>query len=271
MSVITISRGSFSGGKLLAESLAEQLQYRCVDRDVVVERATGRTAISHRELQAALDKPPNFVERLRHKRYIYLAVIQAALTEEVRDGRVVYHGNAGHLLLKGGGPVFRVRITAPMEFRISMAQQRLALGRQEVIAYINKVDEERKKWAQYLYGVDWTDPMLYDMVLNLEYVDLEAACDMVASAVRRQKCFQFDERCRTAMENLARASRVRADLAQNPPTSGLELEVTASGGEVRIKGKINSVDQVEEIEQVARQVEGVEKVDLDELLPATLA
>ena len=211
------------------------------------------------------------MERFRHKRYIYLAVIQAALAEEVCDGRVVYHGNAGHLLLKGGGPVFRVRITAPMEFRISMAQQRLALGRQEVIAYISKVDQERKKWTQFLYGVDWTDPMLYDLVLNLEYVDLEAACDMVASSVRRQKCFQFDDRCRAAMQDLARASRVKANLALNPPTSGLELEVIASGSDVRLKGKINSVDQIEEIERVAKAVEGVERVNLEDLAPATFA
>ena len=170
-----------------------------------------------------------------------------------------------------GGPVFRVRITAPMEFRITMAQQRLALGRQEVIEYITKVDEERKKWTAYLYGVDWTDPTLYDMVINLEYIDLEAACDMVAGAVKRQKCFQFDDRCRAAMQDLARASRVRANIALNPPTHGLELEITAVGGELRISGKIASVDQIEEIVRIARQVEGVEQVNLEELAPATPA
>jgi len=271
MSVITISRGSFSGGKMLAENLAEELHYRCIDRDVVVKSATASSKISQEELQNALDKPPKFLERLKHKRYIYLAVIQAALAEEVREGRVVYHGHAGHLLLKGGGPVFRVRITAPMELRISMAQQRLALGRQEVIAYINKADQERKKWTHYLYGVDWTDPTLYDMVLNLEYIDLEAACDIAASAIRRQQCFQFDDRCRAAMEDLARASRVKANLVLNPATSALELEVTASGGTVSIRGKVTSVDEIEEIEHIAQQVEGVERVNLEELAPATPA
>ena len=271
MSVITISRGSFSGGVMLADSLSEELQYRCVDRDAIVKRATAGCGISQEELRNALEKPPSFLERLRHKRYVYLAVIQAALTEEVRDGKVVYHGHAGHLLLKGGGPVFRVRIIAPMEFRISMAQQRLGLGRREVIAYIQKVDEERKRWAHYLYGVDWSDASLYDMVINLEYVDLNQASDMIVNAVRRQKCFQFDDRCRAAMYDLARASRVKANLALDPATSGLELEITADGGEVRIRGKISSVDQIEEIERIAREVEGVTSVNLEELAPAALA
>ncbi len=40
MSIVTISRGSFSSGEALAECLAGKLGYRCVDRDVIVEKAT---------------------------------------------------------------------------------------------------------------------------------------------------------------------------------------------------------------------------------------
>jgi hypothetical protein len=39
MAVITISRGTFSGGKMLAECLSQTLGYRCIDRDVIVARA----------------------------------------------------------------------------------------------------------------------------------------------------------------------------------------------------------------------------------------
>jgi len=271
MSVVTISRGSFSGGKLIAQNLAEALQFRCIDRDVIVERATAGCDASHDELRKALDKPPTFLERLRHKRYIYLAVIQAALAEEVQYGRAVYHGNAGHFLLKGGGPVFCVRIIAPMEYRISMAQQRLGLGRHEVISYIETVDEERKKWAQYLYGVDWTDPSLYDLVINLAHVDLDTACGTIANAIQHQKCFQFDDACEAAMHDLALASRIRANLALNPPTSSLELEVTAKDGKVRVKGKIATVDQIDEIHRVARQIGEVTDVNLEELTSPVVA
>jgi len=52
----------------------------------------------------------------------YLALVQAALAEEVRSGEVVYHGHVGHLLLQGGGPVLRVRVIAPLESRIGVAQ-----------------------------------------------------------------------------------------------------------------------------------------------------
>jgi cytidylate kinase len=266
MSVITISRGTFSGGKWLAECVAGHLGYRCIDRDVIVQKAAG-WVVTQEELRKALEKPPTFLERLQPKRYIYLALVQAALTEEVREGGVVYHGHVGHLLLKGGGPVLKVRVIAPLEYRITMAQDRLKLDRSEAISYIRKIDDERRKWTQYLYGVDWGDPSLYDLVINLEHIDITQACEVVASTVKKQKCFHFDAACKAAMDDLVRASRIKANLALNPDTSTLEMEVLCEGGAVRIRGKVHGIDQFDDIERIARQVDGVTSVNLDELSP----
>ncbi len=37
MSVITISRGSYSKGKEIAEKLAQNLGYECISRDILLE------------------------------------------------------------------------------------------------------------------------------------------------------------------------------------------------------------------------------------------
>jgi len=245
---------------MLAECLCERLGYRSVGREEIVERAV-RSGISAQELADALDKPPSLLERFQHKKYLYLAVIQAALAEEVRTGRAVYHGNAGHLLLKGGGPVLRLRVVAPLEFRIEQSRQRLGLSRAAAIRHIHKVDKERQKWSRFLYDVDWQDPSLYDLVINLEHMDIELACDIVSTAVRKPGCFEFNAECRRSMEGFARASRVRADLALNPATGDLELAVTAADGTVSITGRIHRPEQLPEIERVSTAVEGVTAVD----------
>ena len=265
MSVITISRGSFSGGKTLAECLARRLGYRCIDRDVIVERAAAY-GVSQHELRDALEKPPSFLDRFQHKKYLYLALIQAALAEEVRTGKAIYHGMAGHLLLKGGHPILRTRIIAPMESRVEMIQDRLRYSRNDAIAYIKKVDEDRRKWTQFLYGVDWGDPALYDIVINLEYIDLEEACHIIASMVI-ERSFEFTPECQQRMDDLALGSRVRADLAINPSTADLELEVQAHEGAVSIKGKVPTIGQINEVKQVASASSGVISLNLDELVP----
>jgi cytidylate kinase len=246
---------------MLAECLSQKLGYRCIDRDDIVQRAAAR-GVSERELRAALDQAPSSVSTMNHKKYVYLALVQAALAEEVRGGHAIYHGLAGQLLLKGGIGILRLRIIAPMEFRIRMAQERLKLGRAEVIAHIEKIDEDRRKWTRYLYGVDWEDPSLHDLVINLEHIGIEQACRL-AAGMAMEAAFEFSPESKAQMDNLVLASRVRAELALNPFTSNLEVEVEARGGEVTIKGCL--FDEAEEVQQVAEAVPGVSAVVIEEL------
>jgi len=265
MSIITVSRGTFSGGKMLAECLARRLDYRCIDRDMLVRKAaTGR--VSEHDLRAALEEPPAFPGRFNHRRYIYLALIQAALAEEVRGGRAVYHGLAGHLLLRGAAGILRLRIIAPMEFRIRMAQERLNLSRSEVIAHIEEMDHDRRRWTQFLYGLDWGDPSLYDLVINLEHVEMEQACRIVVSMLE-DGAFAFTPECQATMNDLATSSRVRAALALDPYTLNLEVEVECRGGRIWVRGD-SLDDESAAIRRVAAGVPGVTDVMLEEAAPA---
>ena len=196
---------------------------------------------------------------------MFLTLFQAALTEEVCTGKAVYHGNAGHLLLRGVGHVLRTRIIAPLEKRVTMVQDRLKMSAEEAVAYIETMDQDRRKWTHYLYGVDWGDPSLYDIVLNLEFMDIREACEIIGSMVG-QKTFEETPESTAAMENLTLASRVRANLVINPATSGLEVEVDARGGSVTVRGRLATSDQAKEIQDVVRSIHGVTSLVLEGVL-----
>ncbi len=263
MSIITISRGSFGGGVMLAECLATSLGYRCLSREAVAEKAVA-PGVSQQQLLDALSKPPGFLERFRHARYQFIALFQAALAEDVKTGNVVYHCNAGHLMLQGVSPLLKVRVIAPLERRVAMVQERLKVSPNEAVAYIHKVDADRKKWTQFLYGVNWEEAALYDVVVNLGSMNVPEACEIVVAAAR-QKCFEFVGDWRTQLEDLAIGSRVRANLAINPATSHLEFEVTSRQGRVSILGRVTSVDELGEIKRLVQAVPGVVALDLDEV------
>lgn len=264
MAVITISRGSFSGGKNLAECLADTLGYRCVDLNVIVERAAA-FGVAQNEVRLTLERPPSFRDRLSHRKSVLLALIQAALTEEVRGGNAVYHGLAGHLLLRGISHVLRARIIAPMRYRAIMVEERLKLDHDEAVAYAGRMDRDRNMWTRHLYGVDWGDPGLYDLVLNLEYIDIGRACEIISSAARLP-CFRETTESKAAMEDLALSSRVRAKLACSTNVNGacMELDISAHGGHVIIRGRVASRRQKAEIKSVAGNVSGVRRVDLED-------
>jgi hypothetical protein len=142
-----------------------------------------------------------------------------------------------------------------------MAQERLQLNRTQAQDHIQNMDNDRKKWTQYIYGVDWTDPSLYDIVLNLESVTVTDACDVIAELVTKDR-FALTPESQALLEDLALASRIRANLAMNTSTEDLEVEVQAQAGSVSILGKAPSRYQCREIERIAKAVPGVQKLNI---------
>jgi hypothetical protein len=153
-----------------------------------------------------------------------------------------------------------------MDFRIRMVHERLNYNKSEALAYILKIDEQRRRWTSFLYGVEWDDLSLYDLVLNLEHMTLETACHIISAAVRR-RCSELTPACWQELEDLALASKVKAALAITPSTEGLVLEVKAENGIVTVKGNLSDAQQFTEAERIAREVPGVISLSLDRLSP----
>jgi cytidylate kinase len=263
MPIITVSRGSGSGGRLLAEQVAERLGYDIVSREEIVHEAA-RFGASEEQLQRALLKPPGLWDRFQHERRCYLAFVQAALTERVRTGRVVYHGNAGHLLLPGISHVVCVRLIAPLEFRMEMLRERTSMTDDEAAEHIQKVDHQREKWTRFLYGADWLDPHLYDLSINLRTMDVEDAAELLV-ALSASPRFAPTGESRQAMEDLVLASRVQAALAADERTAPAEVSVRTRDGVVFLRGRLRPASLVDAVLDVARAVEGVDRVDRDNL------
>lgn len=265
MPIITISRGSGSGGLALAERLAHRLGYDLVGREEVVQQAASYGA-SEEKLGEAILKPPGFWDRFRHERQRYLAFVQAALCERAERDNLVYHGNAGHLLLQGVSHVVCLRLIAPQPFRVKMLIERVGVDPEEAERIIEKVDRQREQWTRFLYGVDWLDPTLYDLVINLRTLDLEGAVDVAAATTAREE-FAPTEESRRAMSDLSLASRVRAAIAAEASTASAVVQVRADSesGRISIRGKVRPSSQEDEVVRVASQVQGVRQVDREDL------
>jgi len=258
MSIVTISRGTFSGGQSLAGCVAEQLGYRCVAREVLT-KAAKQYGVDEERIYKSLIEKPGFLERRTLERIHYTAYIQAALCSEVQGDNVLYHGHAGHLLLKGVPHVLRVRVIANMEQRIKAAMERQGLGREEAIEHIEHVDEGRAKWVKYLYGVDWTDPSLYDLVINLDHVSIASACDLIYASVSLGE-FTTTPDSQKIMDDLVISTEARARIARDGSIGDAELELEAHAGVVTIMGTIGSLEEADKVKEIVRSTRGVKEV-----------
>lgn len=259
MAIITISRGTQSGGKKLAEMLAEKLGYRCVSREIII-KAADDYGVPEGKLFEAIQKSPSIFQKLTFERECYLAYIQASLCELAKDDKLIYHGNAGQFLLAGVAHVLRIRLVADMPYRIAAAMEQFHFSEHDAVKYIEKVDKGRMKWTNFLYGKDWRSPELYDMVFNLERTDLDFVCEMIVHAIQ-QPPFQVTPESRKAMNDLLTASRMRATLASLPNIRLDRLAIQADGGTVVIRGRVRTQKLVDAILETADHVPGIDVVE----------
>ena len=266
MAIITISRGTMSGGDALAACLSAKLGYPSLSREVLVESAS-KLGLSEEKLRWAISGSVHFWERWHNERRLYLIALQAALAQECLSGNLIYHGNAGHLLLKGLPNLLRVRLIATLEVRIRNLMEKEGMKYEAAKHYINCADKDRIEWTKFLYGVDWHDPELYDVVVNLEQINLQAACSMIVGAVDLRR-FKTTPNILKALADFALGARVKLALAANTEVRNVVFEVRADSGRVEILGETASAGVLvremepsqEGIETIAKTVEGIREV-----------
>ena len=259
MAIITISRGSYAGGKVVAAKLSEHLGYPIISREEVLRVTVEDYGISEKELNKTLTGAPPFWQQVPGKRLAYVKCVTAGILAHAREGNLVYHGITGHLLLSSLPQVLRVRVIADMEYRIKATMEEHSLSQEEAVAYIQRVDKERSRWARLLYGVEWEDPSLYDVIINVGKVSPESACATIA-CMAEQKEFASTPESQKQLEDFSLSCRVWATLAKNPATRSAGIQVNADNGEVVIGGTAGSTKATELVAQIAETVEGVKSV-----------
>lgn len=239
MSIITISRGCFSHGKEVAEKVAGLLGYKVLSRETLIEEANQIYHVPEKDLIKSIHDAPSVLERLTRGRERYLSYIQAVLLTHVKNDNLVYHGHGSHLLLPSISHVFNVRIIAAMADRIAFMQQNRNISEKEAMHYIAAEDTHRARWAHYLYKIDITDPLLYDMILNIKNLNIDEAGEIIAHAAK-MKAFQATTESRQAVMDLALSTRVKAAI-ENTCKPDLKVSVTAKKGSVHIRAETTSI------------------------------
>jgi cytidylate kinase len=208
--IVTISRGTMSGGRAVAECLADHLGYPCVGREVLQEAAASLGA-SEETVRAKLQTPPGPWDAVTKERRIYVVAVQAALAGQCVTGELVYHGLAGQVLLRGLPGVVRVRLIAPMALRVqAVIAQHGHTSHDAAERYVRTLDRQRRRWVRAMYGEDVTDPSLYDLTINLQSLSLDTACVMIAELVRQPE-YAVTAEVRSQLEAFAVTCRQRLE------------------------------------------------------------
>jgi len=259
MAIITISRGSYSKGKEVAEKVALKLGYQCFAREVLLG-ASKEFNIPQIKLARAIHDAPSIFERFSYGKEKFIAYFQSALLKSVQRDNVVYHGLAGHFFLKEIDHVLKVRIITDMEDRIKLEMERQGISREQALAVLKRDDSERRKWSQHLYGIDTADPILYDLVIHVDKVTVDDAVDVICHTVG-MPTFKTTFESQKALDDLVLASEVKTTLIEIKP----DIEVFVRDGDVSLGASaliMKDPSLVQEMERIVRRIPGVKDVSV---------
>jgi cytidylate kinase len=196
-SVICISHSTGAGGEEVGRRLAEQLQMRYVDEEIVA-RAAAAGGVSAEDLRDA-ERRKGALERLFRafadsapatdgslplvpdQTEAHLLLIREAIHATAEEGNAVIVSHAAAMALGQRPGVLRVLVTASPKTRI----KRIADGHGDERAAQNAIEKSDAGRAAYLkssHGVSRELPTHYDLVVNTDVLTTEQASGLIAAA-----------------------------------------------------------------------------------------
>lgn len=255
MQIICVSKGTYGGGRELAQSLSKKMGYTCLCREHLVEAAT-EEGIRVGKLEMAMAQSRGFSQRLALERDHYLAFSRAYLCERALEESLVYHGRTGHLLLPGVANILRVRAVWDIEQRIRFVMGQMGIEREKALQYIQAVDEDRGRWVRAMYGVSVEEPINYDFTINLQQLGFDNAASALV-AIAQLPDFQMTPASIRVLKDLYLGAKARLSLAQNENTFKAAMKVRADGGVVTVSYLPQDAAAAPFVESALKDVPGI--------------
>lgn len=181
MAVITISRQLGSHGARIARSVAKELGYTLVGKNLINEviRQYGLT-----RLNLIYDRKPKISELFNENSAITIQMMNETIATIAARGDVVILGRGGFKVLQGMTDVVNVFVTAPDNVRAKRIAKRNHIAPDEAAELIKTDDELRGRFVRLFYGAKWADETEYDLVIDTGAGGDEAAKARIIAAVQ---------------------------------------------------------------------------------------
>lgn len=259
MYFITFTRKMGTNGSEVARRVASELQYSFYDTEAI--ESTAREMGFLKDVKEADEKVPSLFERLfSHRPEIHLDRLNSVIYELASRGNAVFLGRGSHILLRAFKCALHIRVTASPEKRIQNLMER-GFDREAATKALHNSDHEREAFMKFAFGVDWDNPELYDMVLNMDNLSVALAADTVVHLARSEEIQARSVDAMKSLEMLGLARRAEAALVEAgfSPTSFSAAVVEP--GKIRVTGTVAAGSTRTKVEEILKGVKGVESVD----------
>jgi cytidylate kinase len=260
MPVIALTQGMGSLAQDVAEQLAAELGIDTLQHEVA-ERVADKMRVPKSLINRMRAGKLGVLERFTADREAVAVYTAQEVLEVAAKGNVVLRGWGATALLRAVPHVPCIRIMRPFDQRVAWLMKELDTDDRELAENeIKRSDQSNATRMHEQFGVNWGDPVHFDMVLNMERVSIDSAVQMIKALIARPE-FAETEASRALLQAMALHARVRSALRADESTTDVDVVIEGTGGVVVLRGIVVSTTERDAAEKVAAAVPGVTGVD----------
>lgn len=195
--VITIGRSFGSGGREIGKKLAEEMNLRYYDREILVDAAK-ENGLDEEYMSLFDEKKPqvNFLAAMtagifadEKQMEIKLQTLHMRVIERItEESPCVIIGRRADLLLGNRPNTYSIFVTAPMEYCVKRVSLRDGLTEQESAEKIRRINRERRAFYNYTGEGKWGEAANYDLCIDSSLPGTDGAVKLIKMFVELSGC-----------------------------------------------------------------------------------
>ena len=186
--VITIGREYGSGGRLIAQRLAEELGVTFYDKQLIAEVAKRTGFSEHFVRDAEHQRPTNSflydlycaVQTPSVPDQMFIAQAKVIKEAAARESCVIV-GRCADYILREEPYCLKTFVYAPLEQRVRRAREAYNVEQPNLESYVLRQDKARASYYNYFATGRWGDSRVYDVFINSR-IGIEAGVEVVKYA-----------------------------------------------------------------------------------------
>jgi cytidylate kinase len=200
--VVSISRQVGTAGEEVARAVANRLNFRYIDYQVIqdaareagvspetVSEAEHTPSLMTRVLEALARSPSMPVAAWADPVPLaanplltsndYRKFVEQVIRDLVEHGGCVIVGHAAQVILRGRLDTVRVLVTGSHEFRARRIMAGMGVDEKVALKTVDRTDNERIDYFRRFYDTGWLLPCTYDLCVNTDHLNPDQAAELV--------------------------------------------------------------------------------------------
>lgn len=200
-----MSRQFGAGGRTLSRMIAKKLNYLYLD-EIVIEKIANKANVSKESVKSvertaggALSKlfsimlNREYIDRITgpERGYLdeklYFKLLREIILEFSTKENIIVMGRGGQYILSDNKEAIHIYLVADMQHRIEFIQRYYKLNEKKAVQMITNGEKKRMNFYSKFGKTNYDDPLLYDIVINMNKLTIEETIDLICNYVETGK------------------------------------------------------------------------------------